>query len=244
MDKTRRYIDIDRKAIKNIFLTELILVIITGCTRTEEKTNTADSEGSLIDFENLREENEDIFAWIYVPGTKINGPLLQNSDGDDEFYKTHNEAKKSDPDGCYFIESANMADMCDFNEVVHGVQAAELSKFLDRSYFESQQYIHVYMEGNSLVYYIMAAYTRDNTRLLEQYDFSYASGCQQFIDEIYSGRSMNKNIRSGWETGLEPGHFLLTLTSDGDDKQIVVIGCLVADAAGKIDRDIDWGVPE
>lgn len=240
MNKTRRYTDIDREIVKKIILVVLVLLTVTGCAKTDKEINPSDGDGTLIDFESLREENEDIFAWIYAPGTGINGPLLQNSDGDDEFYKSHNVAKEPDPNGCYYIESANMKDMCDFNEVVHGVPTAELGRFLDRSYFESHQYIQVYMDGNSLIYYIMAAYTRDNSRLLEQYDFSYASGCQQFIDEIYSGRSMNKNIRSGWETGLEPGHFLLTLTSDDSDKQTVVIGCLVGDAAGKIDRVIDW----
>lgn len=242
MDKTRRYIV--RKALISLFLTILFLFLLAGCGQKEEIVSTSEEGGPIIDFEKLKKENGDIFAWIYVPGTPINGPILQNADGDDSFYASHNVAKEPDEKGCFYIEAANMANMCDFNEVVHGVPTEELSKFLDRSYFEDQQYIHVYMEGNALIYYIMAAYTRENTRLLEQYDFSYASGCQQFIDEIYSGRTMNKNIRSGWETGLEPSHFLLTLTSDDSDRQIVVIGCLVGDAAGKIDREIDWGDPE
>ncbi|SFP79060.1 sortase B [Butyrivibrio proteoclasticus] len=244
MNKTRRYIDIYRKAVKSLFLALLFLLIVTGCGQNREIVGTSENGGPLIDLAKLKNDNRDIFAWIYVPGTSINGPLLQNADGDDSFYATHNVAKEPDAAGSYYIEAANMSDMCDFNEVVHGVPTEELSKFLDRSYFEDQQYIHVYMEGNSLIYYIIAAYTRENTRLLEQYDFSYASGCQQFIDEIYSGRTMSKNIRPGWETGLEPSHFLLTFTSDDSDRQIVVIGCLIGDAAGKIDREVDWGNPE
>ena len=100
------------------------------------------------------------------------------------------------------------------------------------------------MEDNSLIYYIIAAYTRDDTKLLAQYDFTYASGCMEFINEIYRKGDDSKIIRDGCETGLKPEHFLITLTTDSTDepgKQMVVIGCLMGDVAGKIDRDVDYG---
>ncbi|MEE3451830.1 MAG: hypothetical protein VZR27_14275, partial [Acutalibacteraceae bacterium] len=81
----------------------------------------------------------------------------------------------------------------------------------------------------------------------EQYDFSYASGCSEFIDEIYSKAGMNGIIREGCESGLSPEHFLITLTTDSitePGRQTVVVGCLVGDAAGKINREIDYGNEE
>lgn len=254
IQKSSRYKCIDGIAIKRICIAVLLAALITGCGKSEEVSEDVESAtDSHIDFQKLKEENSDIFAWIHIPDTEIDYPILQNQEGDDDFYVTHNAHKKEDPKGAIHIEATNLADMCDFNEVVHGsspddgTMFAGLSNFLDRDYFEDHQYIYVYMDGNALVYCVMAAFIRDNTRLVEQYDFSYAYGCQEFIDEIYSGRSMTKNVREGWDKGLSPKHFIITLSTVSPqmpDKQIVVIGCLVGDVAGNIDRVIDWSEPE
>ena len=74
----------------------------------------------------------------------------------------------------------------------------------------------------------------------------FASGCQAFLDEIYNGRSMNKLIREGSENLVQPENFVITLTTNDmlSGKQLVVVGCLVGDVTGQIDREIDYGDPE
>ncbi len=251
---TCRYRYIDRVTMKRFFVAILIVVFMTGCGGSKSAEVVSESAtDSHVDFQELIKANDDIFAWIHIPETEIDYPVLQSQDGDDSFYTNHNANKQADERGAIFIEAANLKDMCDFNEVVHGSSPADgtmfagLDKFLDRTYFEDHQYIYFYMDGNALVYCIMAAFIREDQRLLAQYDFSYAKGCQEFIDEIYNGKSMNKNIRKGWESGLSPEHFLVTLTTVSPQypgKQIVVVGCLVGDVAGKIDRESDWSDPD
>ena len=247
MSRTCRYNKIDRITLRSLFALLLIAIVLTGCGKAKESEKDENSSGFSINISELREGNSDIFGWLYVPDTQINGPLLQNMDGDDSFYVSHDATKEPSSEGALHINSANLSNMCDFNEIVYGASAEDLLLFEDRTYFEDHDFIYVYLEGNSLVYYIIAAYTRNSTDILAQYDFSYASGCQEFIDEIYSGRSMNKNIRSGFESGLSPEHFLLTLSAESANepgKQIVVIGCLVGDASGQIDRVVDWTSPD
>ena len=248
-----RYINTGGITKKWIIFAVLIVLILTGCSGEEKEDDTQAQSGSYVDFQELKKENEDIFAWLNIPDTGISYPVLQSGDGDDSFYVTHNAAKEKDEHGALHIEAANLKDMCDFNEIIHGsspedgTMFAGLESFLDRAYFDEHQYIYVYLDGNALAYCIVAAYVRDDTRLLATYDYSYAYGCQEFIDEIYDGKSMNKNIRQGWESGLSPEHFLVTLSTVSPKypgKQIVVIGCLVGDGAGNIDRVIDWSVPE
>ncbi len=240
----RRYKTIDRGVFAVISLLFMATALLTGCGKEADSQEESTDNG--ISISELRESNSDIFAWIHIPDTGINSPVLQNSEGDDSFYKSHNAAKEPDANGTVYIEAANQTDMCDFNEVIHGIPEDEINKFLDREYFEQHDYIYVYLDGNLLVYYIVAAYSRENTRLLEQYDFSYAYGCQEYIDEMCSGKSMNKNMREGWDTGLTPEHFLITLTTDidGGNTQNVVVGCLMADTAGTIDRVVDWSDPD
>ncbi|MCR5671573.1 MAG: class B sortase [Butyrivibrio sp.] len=258
MIKNSRYNYICGKAAKRIFAAFLVLLLVTGCGLTDGRGRSSGKRDetatdSHVDFEKLKKENEDIFAWLYVPDTAIDCPVVQNADGDDSFYLTHNEYGETDPKGAVYIEAANMRNMCDFNEVLHVPSASEdprfqdLSKFLDRSFFDDHEYIYVYTEGNALIYYIFAAYVREDERLISQYDFSYAQGCQDFLDEIFLPRTMNRNIRDEWAGELAPENFLITLTTQNADDpglQTVVIGCLVGDVRGEIDRYVDYSDPD
>ncbi len=261
MYRSCRYNYIERSALKGVFVVSCLLALLCGCGKAESKTEEGrdalvrdeSAEDSHLDFDKLHEINSDIFAWVYVPDTAIDYPVCQSSEGDDEYYITHNARKEKDPKGAIYTECANLKNMCDFNEILHGsspsdgTMFADLQKFLDRKYFEDHKYIYVYTDGNALIYYVFAAYAREDIRLLAEYDFTVASGCQAFLDEIYNSRSMNKIVRSGWENVVQPENFIITLsTQNGDDKskQTVVVGCLVGDVRGEIDRYMDYSDPE
>ena len=55
-------------------------VISTAVVTTE---SLADNP---IDFASLKETNDEIYAWINVPGTKVDYPILQSKESDD-FYQ-------------------------------------------------------------------------------------------------------------------------------------------------------------
>ncbi len=248
---------IDKIALKGLVCIALSVLMLAGCGKEDKVTGSGDEalESTKIrgDFDTLKAQNEDIFAWVYVPDTGIDCPVCQSSEGDDSYYINHNYLKQEDPKGAIYTECANLKDMCDFNEVLHGSspedgsQFADLQKFLDRKFFDDHEYIHVYLDGNALLYIVFAAFTREDNRLLAEYDFTVASGCQAFLDEIYSKKAMNRNIRSGWEDMVEPENFIITLSTKSKDnpgKQTVVVGCLVGDVAGTIDRYMDYSDPE
>ena len=75
---------------------------------TDESTGSSSAETSSaaepelpdnpIDFATLRKKNSDIYAWITVPDTKVNYPVLQNP-MDNSFYLNHNEDKEEAPSG-------------------------------------------------------------------------------------------------------------------------------------------------
>lgn len=202
-----------------------------------------------IDFTELKKENPDIFAWIYIPDTDIDFPVLQSTEADD-FYESHNAYGESSDQGALYTELANMKDMCDFNTVIHGKASGgetkglfeDLHRFSDQAFFEKHEDIYLYTEDNVLTYTVFAAYERENTSLIRTYDFTYGTGCEQFLKDMYSIREMGKNLREGWEE-VTPYHFLITLTTQSQsnpEKQFVVIAALTSDAAGKINRQVEW----
>lgn len=204
---------------------------------------------AAIDFGILQAENPDIFGWLYIPGTGIDAPVLQSTEADN-YYESHNAYGEKDEGGALYTELANLKDMCDFNTVVHGKTSkdgtkglfAGLYRFADPDFFGQHEDIYLYLDGNLLTYTVFAAYERENTSLIREYDFTYGYGCEQFLEDLYGGREMGKNLREGWEE-VTPYHFLLTLTTrQGADagRQFVVVAALVGDAAGTIDRTVEW----
>lgn len=222
-------------------------------TTPEETKETASAilqesaQDAQVDFPALQEENPEIFAWLYIPDTSIDAPVAQSGESD-EYYASHNITKENDENGALYIEAANLTSMCDFNTVIHGNTAedgesglfAELYQFSDPDYFDSHEQMYLYLEDNVLTYEIFAAYERENNSLIRTYDFTYLSGCDQFLKDMYSIRSMNMMIRSGWED-VTPYHFLVTLTTSrgkDSDSQFVVLAALIEDPAGTIDRAV------
>lgn len=204
------------------------------------------AEDATIDFKALQIENPDIFAWLYIPGTGIDAPILQSTEADD-YYENHNAYGEADRNGTLYTELANLKSMCDFNTVIHGKSRdgglfADLYQFADPDFFMQHEDIYLYLDGNLLTYTVFAAYERENTSLIRSYDFTYGSGCEKFLTDMYGSREMGKNLREGWEE-VTPYHFLITLTTQREEnaeKQFVVLAALVGDAAGTIDRTVEW----
>lgn len=106
-----------------------------------------------IDFAALRAENQDIFAWIYIPDTEIDCPVLQSEEADD-YYESHNAYGEASEEGAVYTELANLKNMCDFNTVLHGRTTkdgeeglfSELYNFADPDFFENHETVYLYLE--------------------------------------------------------------------------------------------------
>lgn len=236
-----------------IFFCLFLLCGITGCGQdSHEGTAIAAESGadSQIDFTALKAENPNIFAWLYVPDTQIDCPVPQDGQSDD-FYSNHNAFGEDDPHGAVYIELANVTDMCDFNTILHGnafknpdsrkaqsYPFTDLYRFADPAFFDSHEKMYLYLDGNVLTYEIFAAYERENTSLIRDYDFTDTISCLSFLNDLYSTRDLQMNLRDGWSF-ITPYHFLVTLTAhkeDDPEHQFVIVAVLTQDEAGTISR--------
>ena len=213
----------------------------TNDTSTESTDAVSTSDQSLnVDFDELQAKNPDIFAWIKIPGTDIDMPVYR-SEEDDAFYQTHDADKNPSTDGTAYVEMANFPGMCDFNTVIHGSKAifSDLVNFENPDFFDKNDTFYIYLPDNVLTYTIWTTYLRENNSLLRSYNFADGRGCKYFLDDVYNGRYMGKQIRDGWYD-LDEYRFIVTLTIDdpASNDQLVVMGALVDDAAGTIDRQV------
>ena len=71
-----------------------------------------------VDFNNLKELNNDVKGWIQVKGTNINYPFVQYKDND--YYLNHSFLKEKNDAGWIFMDYRNNPENFDTNTIIYG----------------------------------------------------------------------------------------------------------------------------
>lgn len=155
-----------------------------------------------IDFKALKEQNEDIYAWITVEGTAVDYPVLQSSE-DDGFYLHRGIDKEELFAGAIYSEKKNRKDFSNFHTVLYGHNMkdgsmfASLHNFRDEEFFRKHREILVYTPEHIYHYEIFAAYTFDDRHLLNSYDLKTKAGRNAYLEDLYNVRSMDAHFLEG-----------------------------------------------
>lgn len=189
-----------------------------------------------VDFAALQEEvNQDIYAWLSVPGTVIDYPVVQHPEEMDYYLEYNLDGTKGRPGGIY-TQRMNAKDWTDPNTVIYGhnmrngTMFADLHKYEDADFFEENRYIHIYTEdGAVLVYEIFAAYVTDSSHLLLTKNIYTEAGFQSYLDDIPNHTGKNCNFLEDREVTAEDRILTLSTCVYGqNDKRYLVQGVLVS----------------
>ena len=200
-----------------------------------------------IDFEGLQAINPEIYAWIEVPGTKINYPILQHEGEDQSYYLTRDMYGERSQAGSIYTEDYNNKDFQDYHTVLYGHNMKNGSMFhnvryfAEREFFDEHHELFIYMPGKILRYEIITCYEYDDRHLLSLFDYDDKEGFAKYIEEIMNPRSMYTMVREGQEVTTEDK--LVTLSTCIANKpnnrrllQAVLIEELDAEYRGAIDE--------
>ena len=216
----------------------------------DDRTSGTDTEALLaeynvpdkdIDWDDLHSQNEDIYAWICIPDTKIDYPILQHPTELDYYLNYNIDGSKGYP-GCIYSQFVNSKDFTDFNTVLYGhnmkngTMFAGLHKFEDSKYFENHPYIYVYTEDKVYVYRIFASYTFSSIHLIMGFDLSDENVRQIYLDNILSLEGLTDNIDDSIEVDTDSR--LITLTTciaNQPDKRYNVAGVLTEEISLQTD---------
>lgn len=189
-----------------------------------------------IDFDELEKQNSDIYAWITVPNTNIDYPILQSYSEDDLFYMDHDINKKYYVAGSIFTQKLNHQDFSDPNTVIYGHNMKNgsmfrnLHKFKNKDFFEENEFFYIYTRGHILTYRIFSAYDYDNRHILNSFDFSDKEVYAEYIEYITNPQSIYKNTR---EVNLTTDDRIVTLSTclanNQHNKRYLVQGVLIKD---------------
>ncbi len=191
-----------------------------------------------IDWDKLHETNSDIYAWINVPGTSVDYPVLQHPNNN-EYYLMHNLDGSYGYPGVIYTEDYNSKDFTDPNTVLYGhnmdntTMFSTLHKFSDPKMFEDPHYIYIYTEdGRTLVYEIFAAYEYPSIHLLINFDVKNDYIYDQYLRNIQNMDLTSTDvaiIRHDIEPTVNDRIITLsTCTTDHDaSKRFLVVGVLL-----------------
>ena len=205
-----------------------------------------------IDFEGLQEINPEIYAWIRVPDTNIDYPILQHLDDDQSYYLTRDIYGKTNQAGSLYTEYYNSRDFQEPNTVIYGHNMKNGSMFHNIRYFAKQEYfdeheeLYIYLPDKIMKYQIIACYEYDDRHLLGSFDFYDEEVFAQYLEDIMNPRSMYAMIREGVELTTEDK--LVTLSTCVANKpnnrrllQAVLVEELEAEYRGAANEETDKG---
>ena len=196
-----------------------------------------DTVENPIDFATLQEENPDIYAWITIPGTNVDYPILQST-LDDNYYLRRDETGNYAEFGALFTQSCNALDFSDPVTVVYGHYATEdgyfatLHYFENEEFFDSYQTMYVYTPTHCYTYQVIAAYQYDDRHIMNSYDFSRESVRLSYFESVLNPESVLSNVREGVELNADSKILQLSTCMSAyivADTRYIVTGVLVSE---------------
>lgn len=139
-----------------------------------------------IDFGGLKKLNKDIVAWIKIPGTRINYPIVQGSD--DEEYLHRAFLMKRNSSGAIFLEAKCKKDFTSENNIIYGhhmrngTMFADLVKLRDQRFVKKHDLIRLYLPEKTIDLTIVSAYAGKVQRI--PITFKSKEAKEKWEDEI------------------------------------------------------------
>lgn len=103
---------------------------------------------SPVDFKLLSGINPDIAAWIRVPDTGINYPIVQSRDN--EMYLHKSFSGETADAGCIFLDFESQRNLRGYNNILYGhnmkdgTMFRDVVRYKDEDYFKEHQYFEIY----------------------------------------------------------------------------------------------------
>lgn len=181
------------------------------------------------DFDKLYAINNDLVAWINIPNTQVNYPVVQGNES--EYYLTHNFEKQENEGGAIFIDSELPKPFEEKNTILYGHHMRDGSMFGSLKEFENQQFldennkIYVATKDAMYLYQIFSVYV-DNPDS-NSYYYRFATG-DEYLNYLNSLKS--KSIITGGIEKFAMDDKIITLSTcsyEFSDARLIVHAKLI-----------------
>lgn len=198
----------------------------------------------IVSFEELKEQNDDVIGWLTIYDTNIDYPLLFPSEGDNNYYLSHDPLKGYTTSGSLYLDARNSRDFSDFNNIIHGHHMAEhkmfgdLDLFVEEDYFLNHEFGNLYINGRDYGIQIIV------TALTDGYDWSiyrlHVSSDKEkleYINALYTKAILVRGVNLNGKDATERAKTLLSQGATSpitpNDKLLVLSTCNLKETNGR-----------
>lgn len=175
-----------------------------------ETSEEPESQFPVVDFASLQQMNSDVVAWIYIPGTHVNYPVVQGSDNN--YYLNRLFTKQWNSAGAIFVDYRNASDFSDWHTIIYGHEMNNRTMFNDLKLYEDQDFYDQQPVG-----YLI---TPDQTYLIEFFS-GYVSSVDtnawdlNFTEDSFASWLKDLQSRSAFTSQVQPqvGDRVVTLST-------------------------------
>ncbi len=189
-----------------------------------------------VNFAVYQKINKDIYAWIRIPGTPIDYPIL-NRKGDNEYYLKRNYYRYADTRGSIFTEDYNNRDFNDPVTLIYGHNMSSGSMFgsiqktyTKKSFMQSHKELQIILPDKTYTYEIFAAVPYSNIHLMYYYDFTNTYVFTEVMNDILSVRAMNAVVDKTVKVNPDDHIVILSTCLSGNGNQRYLLLAVRRDA--------------
>ncbi len=175
-----------------------------GASAAEPSTSPSSTGESSVfpleelDFAALREVNPDVLAWIRIPGTGIDYPLMQGSNNDYYLYRTW-EGERNDA-GSIYLDYRNAADFSDFNSIVYGHNRGDgsmfsaLTQYSSREFWEERPYVYLVTDEGIRCYEIFSSFQTEGESFVYTLGLREEQSKENYIRQVVASDCLGLGI--------------------------------------------------
>lgn len=161
-----------------------------------DSEETSENTGNPVNFEELKNINEDVVAWIRIENTDINYPIVQADDN--EYYLTKDINKKYSTCGWIFMNYKNNSDFSDRNTTIfgHNLKSGLMFKDLLKIYkneLGDDVKIEIYTQTEKRVFAVYSSYMIEPEEYATQV-LTTEEEQEKYIKEILKRSSVTYNV--------------------------------------------------
>lgn len=222
----------------NSYVTKPLPVTTTATVAPTVSQTVEEKVDNPIDFDSLKEQNDEIYAWITVDDTNVDYPIVQNAT-DDEFYLKHSAENKSwSASGAVYTELINSKSFRDAVTLVYGhngygdTMFTTLHRFSDEDFFNAHPYFYIYTPDRKLTYQVVSAFKYDDRHIMNSFDFANLNELEEFQEYIQNPTSSLKNVRTELDKPINSSSkivILSTCITNQKSSRYLICGVLTKD---------------
>lgn len=189
----------------------------------EDKNEDENKEEYTVDFNKLKEQNNETVAWIKVNNTNVEYPVVRATNN--SFYLNHSFDKSKNSAGWILADYKNKFDNTDKNIVIYGHNMRDDSMFgslkniLNSDWYNNEENTNIalYTENEKYIYKVFSIYKIESEDYYIKTEFSNDNEFEKFIKTLKKRSIKNFNIDISKEDSI------LTLSTCANNNKYRVV---------------------